>query len=194
MEEKVSLVEILAKMKKKWYLFVVLIVVGAVLFNLYDYNKAKQVNDSAQSLHARYAAAAPELPGYYTEDLYALRETLSESEIAFVLAYAQVYYDFVSKYGVEVPEETDEDLTAYMVLVSSLKDVKSMMSSNQRQFYDKIKKYDRSKYVGTTAVVNDYVPVQPQTFQVKSTMLGSAIGFFAALFCVVVPVLLRKKS
>ena len=131
----IDLKELGAYLKKRWLIILMAAVLCGIFFNVYGVHKASLNLEAAEQRHTDYAKAAEELPGYYTETLYNLRSRLSEHQAEFVEAYANIYKGFLKEYRDEGELSTD-NLEAYMMFLDSYKDVLSVMSGTQREYYE----------------------------------------------------------
>ena len=71
-------------LKKRWFVIFLAALICALALNVYGVRRANRNAQNAENQHLAYSAAAGELPGYYTEDLFRLRSRLSDNAAEFV--------------------------------------------------------------------------------------------------------------
>lgn len=192
MEKTISIKELFTEIAKKWKTIVLFAVIGAVVMNVYGYSKAVAAEAAREDLHKRYVEAAPELPGYYTEELFAKREALSEGYAELSVAYAKIYREFLKEYGNENTVPDNSNLESYMFMLGSYKDIISIMSVAQRSFFDALVEIDTEDYLDTHPIVTDFVPNTTEILQTRSVLIGLFFGAVIGAVIVAVPVINRK--
>lgn len=186
----IDLSDLFRRILKKWFIVVCFALVFAFLLGAYGYNNALKASASSDEMHRQYAEAAPGLPAYYNEDLFRLRSNLSDNAAAFAEAYAGIYRNFLEEY--QDGEASDkESLTAYMMFLDSYKDVISVMSSTQREYYEMLISSDMSKE--GSAAIPAYEPSQPGKIQPKWILIGAVLGALIGCVCIALPYLASGK-
>ena len=186
----IDLSDLFHRILKKWIIVVCFALIFAFLLGAYGYNSALKANESANEMHRQYAEAAPDLPGYYNEELFRLRSGLSDNAAAFAEAYAGIYRNFLAEY--QDGEASDkESLTAYMMFLDSYKDVISVMSSTQREYYEMLISSDGN--AEGSAPVPPFEASQPSMIQPKWILIGAVLGMLIACVCVALPYLASGK-
>lgn len=192
MEVTIDLRDLIKKIAKRWPVLLVLAVTGAAALNFIAVGRASSSAGASQELHKRYSEAAPELPSYYSEGMYAIRSSLSENDALFCEAFAEVYKDYISDYKSGSLTEDPARLEAYMMFLDAYKDVLSVLSGQQRAYYNALILTDtESSEKG--APVSEYVPVRIEKLQIKWLILGAAAGIAAGCVLLAVPYLMTKK-
>lgn len=186
----IDLSDLFRRILKKWIIVVCFALIFAFLLGAYGYNNALKASEAAGEMHRQYAEAAPELPGYYNEDLFRIRSGLSDNAAAFAEAYAGIYRNFLAEYQDGEASDT-ESLTAYMMFLDSYKDVISVMSSTQREYYEMLISSDMTK--DGNAAVPAYEPSQPSRIQPKWIVIGAVLGALLACVCIAFPYLASGK-
>ena len=193
-EVTIDLSDLFRKLKRKWKLIVCFALVCALIAGGYGYKRALQAENAAQERHDRYAAAASDLPGYFNEDLYALREDLSENAAAFAEAFAGIYRGFLEQYWHASGEVNHlENAESYMMFLDAYKDVISVMGGTQREYYEGLITAVTENGTREHAEVTPYEASSPSVIQPKWIVVGLVLGTFLACGCVVLPYLMTKK-
>lgn len=192
-EVTVDLSDLFARIVKKWKLIVCFALAFALLAGIYGYRSALHAAAGEAEEHERYVLAAPELPGYYSEELFRLRSALSENAAAFAEAYAEIYRSFLEKYDGAPITDHQEKMEAYMMFLDSYKDVISVMGGTQREFYELLITAEMENGDREKALVEPYSPSEPSFVQVKWIVIGILGGIFFAVVWIVVPYLATKK-
>ena len=211
MDTKISLKDLFSSILKKWPVLVVCMLLCAVALNVYGGNKAKASADAAAELHSKYLQAAPNLPGYFDENLYSLRSNLSDNDAYYTEAIAGIFRNFMFKYGADAELmtsgsldelENNDDFASYMTFVGSFKDIKSAMSNAQIQYLQALIDVDKDADMSIGAAVaesdtdeSDSPEVSAgntvSTFQPKWLAVGAILGLFAGAVIAAVPFLAR---
>ena len=197
METTISLNELFKKIFKKWPALVALALAGAVVCNVYGCRKAESAADSALASHEAYAAAAAELPAYYTEEMYKLRSSMPEAEAIFCEAYADIYRNYINDYLDGSIAKDMQMLETYMMFMDSYKDVLSCMSGTQRSYYNALIYAHSDGSVSDAdaeklgAAVEPYEPAQVSALQPKWALIGAVAGALAGMLIVGLPCLVK---
>ena len=171
----IDLKELGIYLKKRWLIILVVAILCGIVFNVYGVHKASRNLAAAEQLHTDYAKAAEELPGYYTETLYNLRSRLSDHQAEFVEAYANIYKSFLKEYGDEGELSTD-NLEAYMMFLDSYKDVLSVMSGAQREYYELLLAADTVHPAGEHPQVESFEKTPVSVVQPRWILFGFVAG------------------
>ena len=171
----IDLKELGAYLKKRWLIILMAAVLCGIIFNIYGVHKASRNLEAAEQRHTDYAEAAEELPGYYTETLYNLRSRLSEHQAEFVEAYANIYKSFLKEYRDEGELSTD-NLEAYMMFLDSYKDVLSVMSGTQREYYELLLTADTDHPAGEHPQVESFEKAPVSAVQPRWFLFGFVVG------------------
>ena len=193
-EVTIDLSDLFRRIVRKWKLIVCFALVFAILAGAYGYRNAVRATQEAEEQHKRYEQAAPELPGYYSEELFQLRSALSENAAAFADAYAEIYKSFLDQYGNGEPiTDHQEKMEAYMMFLDSYKDVISVMGGTQREYYELLITSEMENGDREKAAVEPYSASAPSVIQPKWIVIGILGGVFLACVWIVVPYLATKK-
>ena len=171
-------------LKKRWFVIFLAALICALALNVYGVRRANRNAQNAENQHLAYSAAAGELPGYYTEDLFRLRSRLSDNAAEFVEAYANIYRSFLKEYQTESEEIATENLEAYMMFLDSYKDVLSVMSGAQREYYELLVATDTDVDPDSHPEIGNFEREFVSVVQPTWFIIGMFIG--AAAACVVV--------
>lgn len=195
MEEKLDLKELFSYITHKWILLVVFAFIFAVVLNVYGYHSAAVDQAAAVALHKEYENAAAELPGYYTEELFRLRSNLNDNSAAFCEAYADIYKNYLTAYKSGTLTTDSPQLQAYMMFLDSYKDVLSVMSGNERSYYNALISANTEKQSESEnhPIVEPYTPPVVSRVQPKWLILGIMAGLIACAVGVSVPFVFKKK-
>lgn len=180
----IDLNDLVQYLKKRWIIILAAALIFALLFNIYGVRKTDRSLENAEKQHQAYAEAVGELPGYYTESLFNLRSRLSNNAAEFVEAYANIYKSFLKEYQAGTEEIEKENLEAYMMFLDSYKDVLSVMSGTQREYYELL--------ISTDTDVDPDVHPQAEPFErapvsvVQPVWLLAGVIAGAAAACVVI--------
>ena len=185
----IDLKELGIYLKKRWLIILIVAILCGIIFNIYGVHKVRRNLEAAELRHTDYVKAAEELPGYYTETLYYLRSRLSDHQAEFVEAYANIYKSFLKEYGGEGELSTD-NLEAYMMFLDSYKDVLSVMSGTQREYYELLLTVDTDHSAGEHPQVTSFdkatvSAIQPQWILfgfVAGTVISGVIGVILFTF------------
>lgn len=184
----IELSDLLRRLAKKWKLLLCFMLIAAVIAGAYGYRNARRSFENAQAQHIRYAEAAENLPGYFTEELYNVRESVRDPKrIAFAEAFAGLYRSFIAEYGGEKmfsPEK--ENMQAYMMFLDSYKDVISVMSGPERTYFEMLASLNLENNELAHPVVNDFSAPVPSVLQMKWIGIGLFLGLLAGCFVVMV--------
>lgn len=182
--EMIDLKALVQHLKKKWVFILLVSVVAALAFNFYGVYKATRSIENAEKQHMAFAEAVEELPGYYTESLYNLRSRLSNNAAEFAEAYANIYKSFLKEFNADNAEIETENLEAYMMFLDSYKDVISVMSGTQREYYELLISTDTDVEPDSHPVAEPFE--KPSVFPVQAAWLiiGAFVG--AVTSCVVI--------
>ncbi|MBP5168965.1 MAG: hypothetical protein ILP14_07160 [Oscillospiraceae bacterium] len=180
----IDLADFFRRLAEKWKLLVCCALIGSVLLGSYGYKNAVQSFTNAQAQHTRYAEAAKDLPGYYSEDLFAARESVGDPKrVAFAEAFAGLYRSFIRQYGGENMFSPDtENLQAYMMFLDSYKDVLSVMSAPERAYFEMLASLNLEDENTGHPIVSDFSGQAPSVFQIKWVGVGFFLGFLAGCF------------
>ena len=173
---------------RKWKMLVCFAIIGAVLLGVYGYRKASAAYEGSQAMHAAYAEAAKDLPGYFTEELFYARESVGDPKrVAFAEDFSGLYRSFISQFGGEkmLAPET-ENLEAYMMFLDSYKDVISVMSGPERTYFELLASTDFEDSTSEHPVVHDFAMQPPSVLQVKWIGVGFFLGLLAGCFVITV--------
>ena len=181
-------------LKKRWIVIVLAALVCALIFNVYGVRKANRNIENAEEQHQAYTAAVGELPGYYTEQLFNLRSRLSNNAAEFVEAYANIYRSFLKEYQAENTDIKTENLEAYMMFLDSYKDVLSVMSGTQREYYELLISTDTDIDPESHPVAEPFEKVTVSALQPTWLIIGVFIGAVAACMVVVLAYTFRKPG
>ena len=193
-EVTVDLSDLIRRIGKKWKLIVCAALVCAVAANLIGYRKANSNAENAALQHEAYAAAAQDLPGYFNEELYRLRSQLSENQASFAEAYAEIYRGFLNQYGMEKPGGSpDQGLEAYMMFLDSYKDVISVMSGTQREYYELLLVSQAENGDRDSAALEPFTRETPSLLQTKWILIGLFLGAVFACVLIVLPYLMTDR-
>lgn len=192
MEVTIDLKDLIKRIVKRWPVLLVLAVIGAALLNSIAIGKASFSAGVSEELHRRYSEAASELPSYYSEGMYAIRSSLSENDALFCEAFAEVYKEYISDFKTGSLTEDPARLESYMMFLDAYKDVLSVLSGQQRAYYNALISADTESFE-KGAPVFEYVPEKVEKFQMKWLALGFAAGIAAGCVFIAVPYLMTKK-
>lgn len=192
MEVTIDLKDLSKKIAEKWMILLILAVIGAVVLNAFAVGKAASSASASENLHRMYSEAARELPSYFTEEMYAIRSSLSENDALFCEAFAKVYKDYISEYKADTLTEDSTRLEAYMMFLDAYKDVLSVLSGQQRAYYNALILTD-TESAEKGAPVTEYEPEKVGKVQLKWILLGLAAGGLAGCVLIALPYLLTKK-
>lgn len=192
MEKTISIKELFTEIARKWKIIVLFAVIGAVVMNVYGYSKAVAAEAAREDLHKRYEEAAPELPGYYTEDLFAMRSGLSELTVKYTLACAKIFREFVEQYGTDAEVTDHTNLEAYMLFLNAYNDLSTNMSSTQRNFFKELIRIDTKEYVDIHPEVRPYEPDNPNEIQPKWVGVGLFAGVVLGALVIATPTVNKK--
>ena len=182
--DMIEMTELGQRLKKRWIVILFAALVCGLLFNIYGVRKENSNIENAERQHLAYMEAVDELPGYYTETLYNLRSRLSSNAAEFAEAYANIYKSFLKEYQTDDTNIKTDNLEAYMMFLDSYKDVLSVMSGTQREYYEML--------ISTDTNVDPNIHPTAETFEKNAVsavqplwlVFGVLVG--AAAACVVV--------
>ena len=175
---------------KKWKILLCLTIAGALAFGYFGYSKAVAAAEDRAKKHEEYVLAAPELPGYYTEELYSVRNGITETEALFAESYAAAYKSFT---GETKNSEADHTQEAKMMFLNSYKDVLSVMSNSQRAYFDLLTRTDTESSFTEHPVIPEFDDRAPSLLQPKWIILGMIVGALLACVGVGLPYIASKK-
>ena len=181
--EMIDLKALIQHLKNKLIFILLATLVAALALNIYGVRKANRSIENAEKQHLAYAAAVGELPGYYTESLYNLRARLSNNAAEFAEAYANIYKSFLKEYNADKTEIETENLEAYMMFLDSYKDVISVMSGTQREYYELLISADTDADPNSHPVAEPFEKPSVSPVQPAWLIIGAFIG--AAAACVI---------
>lgn len=183
----INLSDLFRALGRKWKLLVCCALVEAVLLGAYGYRNAVQSYENAEALHNSYAEAAQNLPGYYTEELFAARESVGDPKrVAFAEAFAGLYRSFIAQYGGENMFSPDpENMQAYMMFLDSYKDVISVMSAPERAYFEMLASIDFQNSASAQPAVNEFCVQPPSVVQAKWIGVGLFLGLLGGAFLAV---------
>lgn len=179
---------------KKWPILMVFAVLGAVAMNFYGYSKNCDAAESDAAVHERYAEAAPALPGYYSEELFRLRDCLNANSAAFCEAYAEIYKSYITSYRNGSLTDDADTLQSYMVFMDSYKDVLSVMSGNERSYYNALIAADTETALDSHPEVQNYCPPEIGVFQPEWAVIGVLAGAAVCTIFFAITYLSKKRS
>ena len=193
-EVTIDLSDLFRKLRKKWKLIVCFALVCALAAGWFGYTRALRAEAAEQERHERYALAAPELPGYFNEELFALREDLSENAAAFAEAFAGIYRGFLEQYWHASGEVNHlENAESYMMFLDAYKDVISVMGGTQREYYEGLITAVTENGTREHAAVTPYESSKPSAVQPKWVVIGLVLGIFLACCGIALPYLMTKR-
>ena len=181
-------------LKKRWIIILAAALVCALIFNVYGVRKADRNVQNAEKQHLAYTAAVEELPGYYTEQLFSLRSRLSNNAAEFVEAYANIYKSFLKEYQTENAEIKTENLEAYMMFLDSYKDVLSVMSGTQREYYELLISTDTDTDPNSHPVAEPFERASVSAVQPTWLLIGIFAGVAVASMIVVLGYTFRRAG
>ena len=181
-------------LKKRWLVILLTALACALLFNVYGVRKANTSAANAEKQHLAYTEAAGELPGYYTETLFALRSRLSNTAAEFAEAYANIYKSFLREYKSDSAEIETENLEAYMMFLDSYKDVISVMSGTQREYYELLIATDTDVDPDARPEAEPFERATVSVVQPVWLVFGLLVGAAAACIAGVLIYTLRKPG
>ena len=178
--EMIDLKALIQHLKNKLIFILLATLVAALALNIYGVRKANRSLENAEKQHLAYSAAVGELPGYYTESLYNLRARLSNNAAEFAEAYANIYKSFLKEYNADKTEIETENLEAYMMFLDSYKDVISVMSGTQREYYELLISTDTDADPNSHPVAEPFEkptvsPVQPASMLTDITAVNANV-------------------
>ena len=163
-------------LKKKWIIILTAVLLCGILFNFYGISRENRDATNIEQRHMEYVEAAEKLPGYYTEALFNLRSRLSDHAAGFVEAYAHIYKSFLKEYQPETESINTENLEAYMMFLDSYKDVLSVMSGTQREYYEMLLAIDTEAGMEGHPIVENYNRSDVPAIQPEWIVIGFGVG------------------
>ena len=182
--DMIEMTELGQRLKKRWIVILFAALVCGLLFNIYGVRKENSNIENAEKQHLEYMEAVDELPGYYTETLYSLRSRLSSNAAEFAEAYANIYKSFLKEYQTDDTNIKTDNLEAYMMFLDSYKDVLSVMSGTQREYYEMLISADTNVDPNVHPIAEPFERSAVSALQPVWLAFGVLAG--AAAACVVV--------
>ena len=182
--DMIDMTELGQRLKKRWIVILFAALVCGLLFNIYGVRKENSNIENAERQHLAYMEAVDELPGYYTETLYSLRSRLSSNAAEFAEAYANIYKSFLKEYQTDDTNIKTDNLEAYMMFLESYKDVLSVMSGTQREYYEMLISADTNVDPNVHPIAEPFERSAVSALQPVWLAFGVLAG--AAAACVVV--------
>jgi hypothetical protein len=182
--DMIDMTELGQRLKKRWIVILFAALVCGLLFNIYGVRKENSNIENAEKQHLEYMEAVDELPGYYTETLYNLRSRLSSNAAEFAEAYANIYKSFLKEYQTDDTNIKTDNLEAYMMFLDSYKDVLSVMSGTQREYYEMLISADTNVDPNVHPIAEPFERSAVSALQPVWLAFGVLAG--AAATCVVV--------
>ena len=190
----IDLKDLAKYLRKRRIIILVAALAFALMFNIYGVRKAGRNIERAEEQHLAYTEAVGELPGYYTEQLFNLRSRLSNNAAEFVEAYANIYKNFLKEYQTENAEIETENLEAYMMFLDSYKDVLSVMSGTQREYYELLISTDTNTDPDTHPIAEPFERAPVSAVQPVWLIIGIFVGAAAACVIIVLCYTFRKPG
>ena len=202
MDSTVNLKDMFKSIFRRWPLIFAIVVICAIGLNFYGYSKAGNSAQESAELHQQYLEASPNLPEYFTEEMFVLRNRMGDDKAEFCEAFADVYCSYISDSKAGNLMDDTEKFQGYMIFLDSYKEIISGLSTDQREYFFLLAYADREEITSNAAISGEMPvdsgnsadvaaervsPVQP-----KWLASGALLGFALSLAALAVPYLLKS--